>query len=230
MDIDLICLDGDDTLWHNERYFTRVKSAFLEIVEPFAGADAARTRLEEIAIRNIPLYGYGAKSVTLSMMEAALDLAGERLTAADMAAILAAGRELLAHPVELLPEVDATLAILSDHAPLVLVTKGDLLHQETKLAASGLSARFAAVDIVSDKTPDIFRRVFARHGVTPERALMAGDSLRSDILPALEAGAWAAYIPHALAWSHEQAETPVCHPRFRELGSLAELPGWIGLR
>ena len=108
----------------------------------------------------------------------------------------------------------------------MLVTKGDLLHQETKLAASGLGSRFAAVEIVSDKTASTYARVFAAHGVAPERALMAGDSLRSDVLPALEAGAFAAHVPHGVPWSHERAAEPD-HPRYRRLAALADLPGWI---
>ena len=108
----------------------------------------------------------------------------------------------------------------------MLVTKGDLLHQEAKLAASGLGERFSGVEIVSDKTPDTFRRLFARHGVAPDRAVMAGDSMRSDVLPALAAGAWAAFIPQPGGWAHEAGQVPD-HPRFRELASLAELPDWV---
>ena len=112
--------------------------------------------------------------------------------------------------------------------PLVLVTKGDLLHQEAKLAASGLGWRFAGVEIVSDKTAATSARVFAAHGVPPERALMADGPLRSDVLPTLRAGAWAAFVPHGLAWSHERADAPEGHPRYRRLHSLSQRPGWIG--
>jgi putative hydrolase of the HAD superfamily len=129
--------------------------------------------------------------------------------------------------VELLPGVEGALDALAEQARLVLVTKGDLLHQETKLAASGLGERFAAVEIVSDKTPDTFRRLFAMRGVTPERAVMAGDSLRSDVIPALDAGAWAAFVPHGIGWSHEHAAEPQGHARYRRLDGLADLPGWV---
>jgi putative hydrolase of the HAD superfamily len=226
MPIDLICLNADDTLWHNMRHFEVAEAALHRMLASFTEAEALRARIEAIETRNLPLYGYGAKGFTLSMIEAAIELCGDALPQGAIPEILAAGRELLAHPVELLPGIAATLDALADRAPLVLVTKGDLLHQESKLAASGLGDRFAGIEIVSDKKPETFARVFARHGVSAERAVMAGDSMRSDVLPALAAGAWAAFVPHALVWSHECAEAPA-HERFRILASLTELPGWI---
>ena len=226
MPIDLICLDADDTLWHNMRFFAATEEALLAMVAPFAATGVARERLLQVETRNLPHYGYGAKSFTLSMIETALELGGDALPVAAVRDILAAGRTLLAHPVELFDGVADTLARLAERAPLVLVTKGDLLHQQAKLAASGLGELFAGVEIVSDKTADTFERVFAKHGVAPERCLMAGDSLRSDVLPALAAGAWAAHIPQPGAWAHEAGEMPT-DARFRELRSLAELPDWI---
>lgn len=227
MPIDLICLDADDTLWHNMRFFDATEQALLSMLQPFADAGVARETLAAVETRNLPHYGYGAKSFTLSMIETALELGGDALPTSAIADILAAGRTLLAHPVELFDGVAETLARLADIAPLVLVTKGDLLHQEAKLAASGLGERFVGVEIVSDKTPDTFVRLFARHGVPPERCLMAGDSIRSDILPALAAGAWAAFIPQPGAWAHETAAEPVDAARYARLGSLADLPDWI---
>jgi putative hydrolase of the HAD superfamily len=227
MAIDLICLDADDTLWHNEKHFGVTLQAFEHIVAPFDEAGVARETLDEIQIRNLKLYGYGAKSFTLSMIETALEVGGDRMPGDAVKRILAAGRELLAHPVELLPGIEEALDALADRARLVLVTKGDLLHQETKLAASGLGERFSGIEIVSDKNADTFRRVFDRHAVTPDRALMAGDSMRSDILPALCAGAFAAHIPHAMPWAHEMADEPADHPRFRKLERLGEVVEWI---
>ena len=227
MPISLICLDADDTLWHNERHFSVASQLFTDIVAPFDEAGVARERLEAIEIRNLALYGYGAKSFTLSMIETALEIGGANLPADTVARILAAGRELLAHPVELLPDVEQALDTLAGRAALVLVTKGDLLHQEAKLAASGLGDRFSGIEIVSDKTPDTYARIFGRHGVMPEQAVMAGDSMRSDILPALTAGAFAAHVPHGIAWSHEQADEPADHPRYRRLEHLGQLPDWI---
>jgi putative hydrolase of the HAD superfamily len=225
--IRLICLDADDTLWHNESYFKRTQTAFADLLEPFAGREEALARLEETEHRNLGLYGYGAKGFVLSMVETALALGGEALPAATVARILALGRDMLAHPVEMLDGVAEALERLALLGRLVLVTKGDLHHQEAKLAASGLGERFEGVEIVSDKTAATYARIFARYGVPAEQAVMAGNSMRSDVLPALESGAWAAYVPFELAWAHELAEAPAGHPRYRELPSLAALAEWI---
>jgi putative hydrolase of the HAD superfamily len=227
MPIDLICLDADDTLWHNMRHFNATEDALLAMLAPFAEAHVTRDTLNACEARNLKLYGYGAKGFTLSMIETAVELAGDSLSKDLVAEILAAGRALLDHPVILFDGVEDTLAALADRGRLILVTKGDLLHQEAKLAASGLGDRFSGIEIVSDKNADTFCRLFARYEVAPERAVMAGDSMRSDIRPALEAGAWAAYIPQDGAWVHESAEAPQAHPRFRQFESLADLPRWI---
>jgi putative hydrolase of the HAD superfamily len=227
MPIDLICLDADDTLWHNMRHFDVAERALFAVLEPFAGSAAARAQLEAVGARNLALYGSGVKSFTLSMLETASELAGDALPPSTVRDILAIGRDLLSHPVELLPGVEAALDALAERARLILVTKGELLHQETKLAASGLGDRFSGVEIVSDKTADSFRRLFARYAVAPARCAMAGDSIRSDVLPALEAGAWAALVPHDIVWFYERAQAPVHHPRFKQLHNLTDLPGWI---
>jgi len=227
MPIRLICLDADDTLWHNMRFFNAAEDALVAMLRPFGDVHVARDTLNACEARNLKLYGYGAKGFTLSMIETAVEVAGESLSRDLVAAILKAGQELLAHPVELFDGVEDALEALSDRGRLVLVTKGDLLHQEAKLAASGLGDRFSGIEIVSDKKPETFRRLFETYGVAPDEAVMAGDSMRSDVLPALEAGAWAAYIPQEGAWSHEQGTAPETHPRFRQLDALSDLPGWI---
>ena len=227
MPIDLICLDADDTLWHNMRHFEATYEALVKMLEPFADAGIARTAMEACEIRNLNLYGYGAKAFTLSMVETALELGGDDVPASVIRDILDAGKALHAHPVGLFDGIEDTLSALADRGRLVLVTKGDLFHQEAKLAASGLGELFSGIEIVSDKKPATFAGIFHRYGVGPERSLMAGDSMRSDILPALEAGAWAAYVPQPLAWSHEQRPAPSDHPRFVELPSLAALVHWL---
>ena len=161
------------------------------------------------------------------MLETALAISERRVSAATLDEILTAGREMMGHPIEPLPGVVDALAVLNKEVKLVLITKGDLFHQETKLAASGLGDYFEGVEIVSEKTADTYRKVFARHGEGPEAALMAGNSVKSDILPALQAGAYAALIPYHLVWAHEAAEAPATHPRYRELATLADLPAWI---
>ena len=227
MTIKLICLDADDTLWHNMRHFNATEEALVAMLQPFADADIARDTLNACEGRNLKLYGYGAKGFTLSMIETAAELAGDQISKSMIEDILAAGRALLAHPVDLFDDVADTLDALAHRGRLVLVTKGDLLHQESKLAASGLGDLFSGIEIVSDKTENTFRRVFGQYGAAPHEAIMAGDSLRSDIRPALEAGAWAAYIPQEGAWVHEIADTPADQPRFRQIDRLAELPALI---
>lgn len=227
MPIQLICIDADDTLWHNMRHFNATEDALVAMLQPFADADVAREMLIACETRNLKHYGYGAKGFTLSMIETAAELAGEALSKALIMDILAAGQALLSHPVLLFDDVEDTLKALAGRGRLVLVTKGDLLHQESKLAASGLGDLFSGIEIVSDKKADTFRRVAAQYGVPLEATIMAGDSMRSDIHPALEAGAWAAYIPQEGAWAHEQAAVPETHPRFRQLDRLAELPALI---
>jgi putative hydrolase of the HAD superfamily len=227
MPIDLICIDADDTLWHNMRFFHETQDALVAMLEPFADAGIARSALEACEFRNLKLFGYGAKAFTLSMIETALELGDDDVPASVVRDILNAGKALHAHPVELFDGVEQTLEALAERARLVLVTKGDLFHQEAKLSASGLGDHFSGIEIVSDKQPSTFSAIFARNGVEPVKALMAGDSMRSDILPSLEAGAWAAYIPQPLGWSHEQRPAPSDHPRFVELPSLAALVNWL---
>ncbi len=220
MPIRLICLDADDTLWGHEGYFQVAAQRYEELLASEVDANATAKKLTEIEDRNIHIYGYGVKGFTLSMIETAVEMLGDRLTGAMTREILAIGHDLIRHPIDLLPHVAEALGPLAERAPLALVTKGDLFHQEMKLAASGLGDRFSSVDIVSDKTPEHYLRVFRRHDVAPQDALMAGNSLRSDIWPPLKTGAWAAHIPHAHEWAHERADDPGEHVRFARLGSL----------
>lgn len=205
--------DADDTLWQNERFFRDTEDRFLDLLADFGDRATLSGRLFAIEKRNIPIYGFGIKGFVLSMMETALEVSGGQLDPSVIAGILAMGREMLNHPVELLPEVRETLESLSDRYPLILITKGDLFDQERKLAASGLAGLFHAVEIVSDKSASTYARVFAMRGDGPDSGLMVGNSLRSDILPALEAGAFAVHIPHDLTWLYEHVDEPVDHPR-----------------
>jgi putative hydrolase of the HAD superfamily len=227
MPITTVGLDADDTLWHCESIFRMTHQRFNELLAPFADPETLETQLALTEQRNHQVYGYGAKGFTLSMLETALEVSDRQVPASVIGEILAAGREMMTHPVEPLPGVKDTLERLSAEHRLILITKGDLFHQETKLAASGLGKYFAAVEIVSEKSAETYRSVFARHGTGAEHAAMAGNSVRSDVLPALEAGSYAALIPYPLVWQHEAATAPAAHPRFRELRSLADLPEWL---
>jgi putative hydrolase of the HAD superfamily len=227
MRITTVGLDADDTLWHNETIFRLTQDRFRGLMAEVAAPDVLDARLAEIEGRNLRLYGYGVKGFTLSMIETAMELTDHQPPGRLITDILAAGREMLVHPVEPLPGVEMALSELSNDFRLVLITKGDLLHQEQKLAASGLGDHFAAVEIVSEKDADTYGRVFARHGTGAGEAAMCGNSLKSDVLPALAAGAWAAHVPYPVTWAHEMAEAPMNHPRFVELTSIPDLPAWV---
>jgi len=227
MSITTVGLDADDTLWHNETIFRLTHARFVDLLAGHADPDPIEARLAEVERRNLRLYGYGVKGFTLSMIETAMELCEGEPPAGVIREILAAGREMLAHSVETLPGVDAALAALSERYRLVLITKGDLLDQERKLAASGLGDLFAAVEIVSEKERATYDRIFDRHGTGPAEAVMVGNSMKSDVLPALEAGAFAVHIPYAVTWAHELADAPERHPRYGALETIAELPDWI---
>jgi putative hydrolase of the HAD superfamily len=227
MAIKLICVDADDTLWHNERHFAAAEHRFLSLLEALSLANVGREALAETSVRNLDVYGYGAKSFTLSMIETVLEIGGDRVPTSAIREMLSLGRALLMQPVELFEGVENALGALAQRGPLVLVTKGDLHHQEAKVSISGLGNHFVDVEIVSDKTPQVFSRIFARHSVAPGQAIVIGDSMRSDILPALAAGAWAAHIPHALVWAHEKAGEPAGHGQLRQFERLADVPAWI---
>ncbi len=219
-----IGFDADDTLWQNEQFFRLTEKRFAELLSDHAEEARVSERLLEAEKRNLQFYGFGIKGFTLSMIETAIEVTEGRVGAGVIREILEAGRTMHRHPVETLPHAHETLERLAGQYRIVLVTKGDLFDQERKLAQSGLGDFFDGVEIVSDKTPATYARVFARHGEGAERSMMVGNSLRSDVLPALAAGSWGVHVPHALTWQLEHADAPVSEPRFRELPDLGHLP------
>ncbi|MCC0031303.1 MAG: HAD family hydrolase [Brucellaceae bacterium] len=222
-----IGFDADDTLWHNEQFYRLTEKQFTELLADHADHDHLSERLLEAERRNIALYGFGIKGFTLSMIETAIEVSEGRAPASVIKAILDAGRDLMRHPVEPLAHARETLETLAGTYRLVLITKGDLFDQERKLAQSGLGDFFDAVEIVSDKSADTYRTAFARHGTGPEHAMMIGNSLKSDVVPALEAGSFAVHVPHELTWALEHAEEPRDHARFRRAAHLGEVPALI---
>ena len=226
-----IGFDADDTLWQNEQFFRLTEDRFVSLLGAHGEAAEISGRLLEAERRNLAFYGFGIKGFVLSMIESAIEITGGQVSTSAIAEILAWGREMLDHPVETLPHVRETLETLAGDYKLVLITKGDLFDQERKLAASGLGELFDAVEIVSDKNRSTYERIFARHGDGANRAMMVGNSLKSDILPALAAGAWAVHVPHELTWALEHADEPVGEGRYRklvDLGGLDELVREIG--
>lgn len=218
-----IGFDADDTLWQNEQYYRLTEEHFRGLLADYADGDNVSSRLLEAEKRNLAHYGFGIKGFTLSMIETALEVTEGRAPGHVIGAILAIGRDLLGHPVETLPGVGDVLETLAGTHSLVLITKGDLFDQERKLAQSGLGDFFHAVEIVSDKSASTYRRLFSKHAETPEQAMMVGNSLKSDVVPALATGAWGVFIPHALTWILEHVEKPKHAPRFRELPEIGDL-------
>lgn len=225
--ITTLFFDADDTLWHNERFFHLTKDSFAALLADYAEKPHLEERLLAAERRNLSRYGYGIKGFTLSMIETAIEIGGEDLPASVVREILDAGRDMLEHPVELLPGVGEAIEALARDHRLVIVTKGDLFHQERKIAASGIADFFTGVEIVSEKSPATYQSAFARYGDAPEKSLMIGNSLKSDVIPAIEAGGWGVYAPHELTWVVEHADTPADHPRFREITGVAELPALV---
>jgi putative hydrolase of the HAD superfamily len=209
--IDLIAFDGDDTLWHNERSFQKARERFRGLLAD-AGVILTDSELDtvvnRIEVRNLEYYGYGVSSFVLSLMEASIELTDGRVTGRQLHDLIELAKHMLTEEIELLPRVREVVATLAASYPLMLVTKGDLLHQTSKLDRSGLRESFRYVEVVSEKTTAVYGRILSRHGIDPTRFLMIGNSIRSDVLPALEAGGWAAHVPAELSWFHEHAELP----------------------
>jgi putative hydrolase of the HAD superfamily len=226
--ITTVGLDADDTLWQNEAFFRLTHDRFAALLADHAAPGDLMARLEAAERRNLGQYGFGVKGFVLSMIETALEVTDRRVPGPVIAELLEAGREMLAHPIDLLPGAAEAVARLAADYRLVLVTKGDLVDQERKVAQSGLGEMFHAVEIVSHKTPAAYARVFARHGDGADRGLMAGNSLKSDVWPMLEAGGFAVHIPHALTWTLEVADPPQGHGRFHAVETLSELPDLVG--
>lgn len=225
--ITTIALDADDTLWQNEQFFRLTEQRFTALLRDHTDAPDLTERLIAATAKNLAFYGFGAKGFALSMVETALDVTDHRVPGTVIAEIMAAGRELLNFPIETLPYVDQTLDQLQERYRLILVTKGDLFDQERKLAASGLADYFAAIEVVSDKNEATYRRIFERHTEGAAHTLMAGNSLKSDILPAIAAGAFAVYVPHDLTWSYEHAEEPQDETRYARIEHLGQMPALL---
>ncbi len=218
--VQTIGFDADDTLWQNESFYRLTQGRFAELLADYTDRDHLYERLLEAERRNLGHYGFGIKGFMLSMIETAIEVTEAKVPASVIAELLSAGQEMLAHPIHLLPHAEEAVRELASSHTLVLITKGDLLDQERKLAQSGLGDLFDAVEIVSQKTRATYERAFGTHGAGPETAMMIGNSLKSDVIPALEAGAWGVYVPHGLTWELEHAEAPEGHDRYRELSDL----------
>ena len=226
--INLIGLDADDTLWQNERYYAEAQAKFAHLLSRYQPEDWVRKQLLKTETRNIEHFGYGIKAFALSMIETAVELTDGRISGQDIGTLIELAREMINSKVELLDHVGETIPKLAASHNLALITKGDLLDQEKKVLRSGLANYFQNVEIVSQKNSAVYARLLTRMSVFPENFLMVGNSLRSDILPVLELGGKAVYIPHEITWEHESANLPGPDTRgYFLLDNFSKLPELI---
>ncbi|HEX8246800.1 MAG TPA: HAD family hydrolase [Pyrinomonadaceae bacterium] len=226
--ITTIAFDADDTLWHNERLFLSIKDKYKSLLAEYRDGDWIEQRLDEAESRNIQHFGYGIKGFTLSMIETACELTEGRITGDKILEIINFAREMLAAPIDVLEGVKETIEALSNEYRLMVITKGDLLDQEAKLARSGLGDYFKAFEIVPRKDRGIYKYILRRHQIQPEEFVMVGNSLKSDILPVLEIGASAVHVPYETEWFHEKVSDEELKDKdFARLDSIAELPAWL---
>lgn len=223
MPIEMVGLDADDTLWHSEGHYQATQERYAGLLEPWMGPEDVPAALLETERRNLAHFGYGAKGFTLSMIETAIEISGGEVDGHRIHTIIEFGRELLSHPVELLDGVPEALALLGGQFRLALVTKGDLFHQESKIAASGLADLFERVEIVSEKDPPTYARLLEAAGVGAGAFCMVGNSVRSDIAPVLELGGAGVHVPYAVTWAMEHAELDDAHPRLGRVESIAQV-------
>lgn len=227
--IKTLAFDADDTLWHNERSFRMSHYRFAELLSDHSDVSDLMGALDAAERRNLGRYGFGVKAFVLSMIETAIEVTEERVPASVIRQLIEAGNEMLEHPIELLPGVREALKTLSETHRLFVITKGDLLDQERKLAQSGLGDLFEQVEVVSDKSTETYATILKRHGLAAQESVMIGNSLRSDVIPMLEIGGWGVYVPHEHTWSYEHADEPSEHPRYRQIDTLDQLVPLLGL-
>jgi putative hydrolase of the HAD superfamily len=224
--VEVVALDGDDTLWHSEVVFADVQARFRDLLAPYVeeSIEQLDAHLLDVERRNLPIFGYGVKGFLLSLVETAIQVTDGAIRAQDIQAVLDLGKAMMDHPVELLDGVEEVIEALEGRYRLMVITKGDLIHQETKVARSGLAERFWAVEIVAEKDVATYQRILDRHGIAPGAFLMAGNSVRSDILPVLEVGGRAVHVPYHITWEHEQVDDDLDALGVPVLTTLRDLP------
>ncbi|WP_207536177.1 HAD family hydrolase [Desertivirga arenae] len=225
--ITTIAFDADDTLWINEPYFQEAETHFCELLENYLPASVVSATLLKTEMKNLSLYGYGVKGFMLCMIETAINIMGSSAGPAFVSKIIEIGQDLLQKPVELLEGVPETLDQLHKHYRLIVATKGDLLDQERKLKRSGLEKYFHHIEIMSDKKVSNYLKLLKHLDCQPENFLMLGNSVKSDILPVLELGAFAAHIPFHTTWAHEIHDEDLQHPNLLELKSIDNILNYL---
>ncbi len=228
--ITTIAFDADDTLWVNEPFFQDVEKQFNALLAQYVPVAEIATKLYAVEKRNLALYGYGAKGFMLSMIETAIEVTNGLISTEDIQKIITLGKEMITYPIEILPDVPRVLERLAANYTLMVLTKGDLLDQQRKLARSGLRHFFDHVEIVSDKQPQDYQEILARYSLQSEEFVMIGNSLRSDVLPVLELGAYGIHIPFHTTWVHEQvADENVESERFLRLARVSQVMDYFNV-
>lgn len=223
MNLKIIAFDADDTLWHNEPYFDEAQERFCVLFQDYASHQEILGLILNHQVNNLPLYGFGIKAFTLSMIETALELTNHEISGKGIEQILAIGKDLLQKPVELLPNVISVLEQLKGKYKLVVATKGDLKDQHRKLHDSGIGAFFHHIEVMSDKTELDYQKMLSRLDCEPEDFLMIGNSLKSDVLPILNIGGHAIHIPYHTTWEYEKIDFEIEHKNFNTITNLSEL-------
>lgn len=223
---EFIAFDADDTLWHNETIYSLTQDKLKQLLSTYRNTDTLEDDLYAVERRNLHYFGYGIKSFTLSMIETAIELTDGQVQGRDIEQIINFAREMLETPTQLLDHVEETVTALSQTHKLMIITKGDLFDQETKIAQSGLADYFTHIEIVSEKTPDIYKTLLNKYSINPTHFLMVGNSLRSDVLPVVEIGGQAVHIPYHITWQHETAARE-SHADYVELEHIGLLPALI---
>lgn len=221
--IQTIAFDADDTLWINESHFQDIEADYCRLLSNYLPLEELSRELFKTEMQNIAIYGYGIKSFTLSMIETALRISGNKVDGSIINTIIDYGKYLLNLPIELLPGVKYVLNVLQNNYRLVVATKGDLLDQERKLNRSGLQDYFHHVEVMSEKQADDYQKLINQLDCSPDHFLMIGNSVKSDILPVLEIGGYAAYIPFHVTWAHETIKEKIQHPRFIKLDEITDI-------
>lgn len=229
MTIKIIGFDADDTLWHNEHIFREAEKEFAELLDGYADQAVINEYLLSTIKRNLTLYGFGFKALMLSMVETALELSQKTVSTQLIKDILELGRSTMERPVHLIEGVIPILNQLKEKYRLVLISKGDLVEQESKLSKSGLTHFFDTIEIVSHKDKAAYERITKRLAILPEEMVMVGNSVKSDILPALEIGARAVYVHYDIVWVLEQAEEPIGHKHYYRIDKLGDLPNFLDI-
>jgi putative hydrolase of the HAD superfamily len=219
----IIAFDADDTLWHNEPYFDEAQERFCELFQDFASKQEILGLILNHQVKNLPLYGFGIKAFTLSMIDSALELTNQSISGQNIAKVIQIGRDLLQKPVELLPEVEPVLQQLQGKYKLIVATKGDLKDQHRKLHDSGIGHYFHHIEVMSDKQEIDYQKMLGRLDCKAEDLLMIGNSLKSDVLPVLNIGGHAVHIPYHTTWEYEKIDFEINHPNFKAFSSLQEV-------